>query len=166
MDYGKKAAEKVVLLFIVLEIMPRLSECTEGAGLSFYLCHLYTTIMESEHALIGNNEGPFSRGDGKGHLQNTAGSFSVEPGGMAQIGSAADLPHPADRRMYRFFEILPGALAWGTFAGVVAASWFSPFLASVFIIAFDCYWLIKTIFLSMHLRAGYTEMKKRMGINW
>lgn len=81
-------------------------------------------------------------------------------------GSAKDFLDPRERRMYRFFEVLPGALAWGTLFSVFGASWLFPVQASVFIIAFNCYWLLKTAFLSLHLRAGYAEMKKRLGVSW
>ena len=37
---------------------------------------------------------------------------------------------------------------------------------SIFIILFDIYWLLKTVFLSFHLRATFTEMKKNMKIDW
>lgn len=68
--------------------------------------------------------------------------------------------------MKRFFEILPGALAWTTLILMVVLSRFIPAWVSVFIIFFDIYWLLKTIFLSLHLRATFTEMKKNMKIDW
>ena len=62
-----------------------------------------------------------------------------------KIGKADNLKNPEERRLYRFFEVLPGGLAWFTIAGIFFASWRFPIFASFFIIAFDLYWLLKTI---------------------
>ncbi len=69
-------------------------------------------------------------------------------------------------KLYRLFEFLPAALAWGTLAGVVLASWKLPTAAAVFIILFDIYWLFKTVYLSLHLRATFRRMRRNMKINW
>lgn len=68
--------------------------------------------------------------------------------------------------MYRFFEILPAALAWGTFLLMGFASWKAPAAAAIFIILFDVYWLFRTIYLSFHLRATFREMRVNMRVNW
>ncbi len=68
--------------------------------------------------------------------------------------------------MRRFFEIIPGTLTWLTFALMFLLSFFFPVWISVFIILFDIYWLLKTVFLSVHLRATFTEMRKVMKIDW
>lgn len=67
---------------------------------------------------------------------------------------------------YRFFEMLPAVFAWATIGGIFFASWQFPVFASFFIIFFDLYWLLKTIFLSLHLRAGYNEMRRRIRVDW
>jgi hypothetical protein len=81
------------------------------------------------------------------------------------IGSAADLSG-ADYRLYRFFEMVPGLLSWGTLFGVVLLSWRAPVIAAVFIIVFDLYWLVKTVFLSLHLRVNHKRLRKHMAIDW
>jgi hypothetical protein len=68
--------------------------------------------------------------------------------------------------MKRFFEMLPGILAWLTLALMVFFSRFLPAWVSIFIIFFDIYWLLKVVFLSVHLRATFTEMKKNMKVDW
>ena len=73
--------------------------------------------------------------------------------------------HPHSK-MKRFFEILPGALAWGTIALIFIASIFFPVGAAIFIILFDIYWLLKTVYFATHLIAGYIEMKKAMSRSW
>ena len=68
--------------------------------------------------------------------------------------------------MRRFFETVPALLAWLTLMLMFLLSRFLPVWISIFIILFDIYWLLKTVFLSFHLRATFTEMKKNMGIDW
>lgn len=81
------------------------------------------------------------------------------------VGSATDLTG-FDRRLYRALEILPGALAWGTLIGIIILSWQLPVAAAIFIIIFDLYWLVKTIFLSAHLRANWKHMRHHLEIDW
>ncbi|MDO8516107.1 MAG: hypothetical protein Q7S28_02555, partial [bacterium] len=69
-------------------------------------------------------------------------------------------------KLYRFYEILPGAFAWATLIGMVFFSWKLPTAVSIFIILFDVYWLLKTVYLSFHLRTTFREMRKNMGIDW
>ncbi len=69
-------------------------------------------------------------------------------------------------RSHRFFEIIPGLLAWGTIILMVLLAWRLPTWVSIFIILFDIYWLLKTIYLSLHLRATFGEMQKNLDIDW
>ena len=82
------------------------------------------------------------------------------------IGKATDLSDKKDRRLYRILEIMPGLLAWLTLFLVVALSIFTPVFMAIFIIAFDVYWLIKTVYLSLHLRVSYNKLKQNLKINW
>ena len=68
--------------------------------------------------------------------------------------------------MYRFLEILPGMLAWSTLLLMVLFSWLLPEAVAIFIIAFDIYWLLKTIYLSFHLRVTFKRMKENLNIKW
>jgi len=68
--------------------------------------------------------------------------------------------------MSRFFEILPGALAWLTLILVVVLSSQAPAFVAVFIILFDIYWLLKSLYLSFHLRSTFGEMRKNLEVNW
>jgi len=84
------------------------------------------------------------------------------------IGNAKDelIKSPKDRAIYRFLEMLPGFLAWGTLIFVILMSWLAPVFIAFFIIAFDIYWLLKTVFLSFHMRVSYKTMRRYMKINW
>jgi hypothetical protein len=68
--------------------------------------------------------------------------------------------------MKRFFEMVPGILAWLTLIFMVLFSWLLPVWVSIFIILFDIYWVLKTVYLSLHLRATFSEMRRVMKINW
>jgi cellulose synthase/poly-beta-1,6-N-acetylglucosamine synthase-like glycosyltransferase len=69
-------------------------------------------------------------------------------------------------RLYRAFEFLPGILAWGTLILIVVLSRYLPFWMAIFIIFFDTYWLLKTIFLSLHLRSTFDTLKKNLKVDW
>lgn len=68
--------------------------------------------------------------------------------------------------MYRAFEILPGVLTWLTLAAIVLFSWQLPTAVSIFIILFDIYWLLKTVYLSFHLRSTFQQMKRNLAVDW
>ncbi len=82
-----------------------------------------------------------------------------------KVGRAEELSG-RDRRLYRLLEILPGAASWVTLIGVVLASMYTPVFAAYFIIAFSLYWLLKTIFLSAHLRHNWRHMRHNMTVDW
>ncbi len=67
---------------------------------------------------------------------------------------------------YRLLEMVPGVLAWGTLILMVLLSKFLPGWVAVFIILFDTYWVFKTLYFTVHLHAGFEEMKKNLKINW
>ena len=82
------------------------------------------------------------------------------------IGRAGDLAAKGKRRVYRFLEMVPAVLAWATLAAVVFLSFTVPVAMAVFIIVFDVYWLVKTIYLSLHLRSAYSRLRRNLKINW
>lgn len=71
-----------------------------------------------------------------------------------------------DRFIYRIFEMVPGLLTWGTFALIILLSIFHPLWAALFIIAFDFYWLLKTIHLSVHHYYNWRRMKHNIKTDW
>ncbi len=81
-------------------------------------------------------------------------------------GSAKDPLLWRDRALYRFFEIIPGILLWVTFIVIGVASIFTPLYAALFIIIFDLYWLLKSIYLSWHIRTSFKKMRECMATDW
>ncbi len=70
------------------------------------------------------------------------------------------------RTKTRFFEMLPAILAWGTISAMFVFSYYTPIAVAIFIILFDTYWFLKSMYLSLHLRTTYSQMRKNMAINW
>lgn len=83
-----------------------------------------------------------------------------------KIGRASDLKNTEERNLYRFFEMLPALLAWLTLILLVIFSAFLPIWVAFFIIIFDIYWLLKTIYLSLHLRSAYKRMRINLKRDW
>ncbi len=81
------------------------------------------------------------------------------------VGRAPELTG-RDRVLYRFLEIIPGLASWSTLIAVVLASIYAPFFAAYFIIAFAVYWVLKTAFLSYHLRHNWKRLRHHMRIDW
>lgn len=82
-----------------------------------------------------------------------------------RIGKGSELSG-LDYIRYRFWEILPGAFSWGTIIGAFVASWLVPVYAAIFIIAFDVFWLLKTAYLSLHLKENWKRIKEHMNTSW
>ncbi len=83
-----------------------------------------------------------------------------------KLSKYSDLTGRKDRFIYRFFEILPGSLAWFTIGLMVLLSFKTPRFMAVFIIIFDIYWLIKTVYLTTHMRSAFNKMRVVLKVNW
>lgn len=82
-----------------------------------------------------------------------------------KVGKATHL-QGRDRRLYRFFEILPGALSFITLFGLLILSYLQPVWVAFFIIAFNVYWLLIVLYLAIYLVAAYRKLKKNTKIDW
>jgi len=83
-----------------------------------------------------------------------------------RIGTASDLKDLKERKIYRIFEIFPGAISWLTLFLAIFFSWRAPFFVACFIILFVIYWFFRTVYLAFHLRAGFQRMKEHEKIDW
>ena len=73
----------------------------------------------------------------------------------------------ADKRwFYRLCEIMPGALSWSLLASPILLSLVYPIAVAYFIIAFDLFWLLKSIRMSFGLVEGYRTLKRSERIDW
>lgn len=82
------------------------------------------------------------------------------------IGCAKDLEEWTGRLFYRLLEMIPGGLIWLTFLAMLAASFFAPPWAAIFIILFDLYWFLKSVYFSWHLRTSFRMMRRCVKIDW
>lgn len=82
-----------------------------------------------------------------------------------KVGRATELSGKR-RIFYRALEIFPGAASWITLIGVLLLSNYAPFIAAYFIIGFSIYWVLKTAFLSYHLRYNWKRLRHHLSLNW
>jgi hypothetical protein len=73
---------------------------------------------------------------------------------------------PKERRVQRRLEVIPGILTWSTLLGMPILSFFLPVWVAIFIIAFDVYWICRTIFITSYSLIAYNNLKKGKKIDW
>ena len=83
-----------------------------------------------------------------------------------KLSKSTDLSDRKEGFLYRFFEVLPGLLAWGTLFLIIGLSFLIPVYIAIFVIVFDIYWLIKTVYLSLHLNQSFRTMRRYLKIDW
>jgi hypothetical protein len=71
-----------------------------------------------------------------------------------------------EHRIQRFWEIVPGFLAWFTIFGMFVFSACKPVWVAIFIITFDVYWIHKTIYIASYSIMAYRKMKRWSRIDW
>ncbi|MBL7158318.1 MAG: hypothetical protein ISS91_02295 [Candidatus Omnitrophica bacterium] len=71
-----------------------------------------------------------------------------------------------DAFLQRLFEILPGLVSWSVILGMLALSFLKPIIAAVIIIAFDLYWFLKLIYLTIFLVISYGRLSIEKNTNW
>jgi len=83
-----------------------------------------------------------------------------------KIGRASDLENRKEKRLYRFFEMLTGLLSLFILFLAVFLSFKLPIFVSFFIIIYDIYWLLRTIYFAFYLKNGYSQMKNNEKEDW
>ncbi|MDI6778222.1 MAG: glycosyltransferase family 2 protein [Patescibacteria group bacterium] len=73
---------------------------------------------------------------------------------------------PRQHRLQRILEMIPGILTWFTLIGMFVFSFWLPVWVAVFIIAFDIYWLFRTIYIAIYSIAAFRKMQLHKGIDW
>lgn len=73
---------------------------------------------------------------------------------------------PRERRAQRLLEIIPGILTWTTLIGMLVFSFWLPVWVAVFVIAFDVYWIYRTVFIASFSIIAYRRLKKGKKTNW
>jgi len=92
--------------------------------------------------------------------------FNIVSYYYTRVGKYTDLAKKSERRIYRLFEILPGFLSWATLGLVFFLSFAQPVAIALFIIVFDVYWLIRVIYMTLHFRVAFGQVRRNMKTNW
>lgn len=71
-----------------------------------------------------------------------------------------------EKKLQRFFEILPGATSWCLLIGVSLLSFWRPVLAAIVIIVFDFYWLLRLFYLTIFLAISYALFHAEKETDW
>jgi len=73
---------------------------------------------------------------------------------------------PHERKKQRVLEVIPGVLTWVTLVGMFFFSFLLPDWVAYFIIAFDIYWILRTIFIAYYSIDGYRKLRDGKKIDW
>jgi len=71
-----------------------------------------------------------------------------------------------DKFYRRLFEIIPGALTWGTIIGLFVLAFIRPIWVSIFVIVFDLFWVTRMLYLTTLLVFAYRRLAIEKNINW
>lgn len=79
-----------------------------------------------------------------------------------------DIEIPVGKRtpMYRFFEILPGALSYAMIAAPFVLSVFSPLLAAGFIVVYIISYFVKAVAMAIRTIQGYNTLERAKRTDW
>lgn len=79
-----------------------------------------------------------------------------------------DIEIPVGKRTakYRFFEMLPAFMSYGTLLLPIILSLINPLYGAVFIIGFIIFWFLKAIAMAFRTFQGYNRMEQARRINW
>lgn len=73
---------------------------------------------------------------------------------------------PQKRKIQRKLEVIPGILTWFTLVGMFVFSFFLPIWVAVFVIAFDIYWIYRTIYVAFYSVVAYKKLQQGKNTNW
>ena len=71
-----------------------------------------------------------------------------------------------EKILQRFLEILPGATSWTILLGMLFLSLWKPVVAAVWIIAFDLYWFLRLLYMTLFLVLAYLRLSAERETDW
>lgn len=78
-----------------------------------------------------------------------------------------EIPYEKDRgRRYRFFEMVPGLITWGTLALPFVLSLIDPRLSVLFILGYLMIWFAKSVGLNIRALQGFNMLKEHEKLPW
>ncbi len=72
----------------------------------------------------------------------------------------------SEKKLERFFEILPGLTSWSILIGLLSLSFFQPVTAALIIILFDFYWLLRLFYLTIFLMVAFLRLSLEEETDW
>jgi hypothetical protein len=69
-------------------------------------------------------------------------------------------------KLERFLEIVPGAISWLIIIGLLLLSILKPLLASLIMIAFILYWLLRLLYMNIFLILSYLRLEIEKRTDW
>lgn len=73
---------------------------------------------------------------------------------------------PQKRKVQRALEVIPGILTWFTLIGMFVFSFLLPVWVAVFVIAFDIYWIYRTVYVAFYSIVAYKKLKRGKNTDW
>jgi cellulose synthase/poly-beta-1,6-N-acetylglucosamine synthase-like glycosyltransferase len=77
-----------------------------------------------------------------------------------------EIPIGKRTKFYRFFEMVPALLSYGSIILLVVLSFFNPLLAAAYLLAIIITTLVKAIGIAYHTTRGRSQLEKAQRINW
>lgn len=77
-----------------------------------------------------------------------------------------EIPLKHRSRSYRFFEMVPGILSWGSIILLVALSLLNPLLAGIYVLLIIVTMLIKAVGIAWHTLAGSRRIESAQKVDW
>lgn len=77
-----------------------------------------------------------------------------------------DLPLGKRTKLYRFFEILPGALSYTAVILLFLLSWINPLIGAMYVLVIVAIVFVKAIGTAFRVIQGYGVVKKAMKVDW
>lgn len=71
-----------------------------------------------------------------------------------------------DKLLQRVFEILPGMISWTTLIGMTMLAFMKPLPAAIIMIAFNLYWFLRLVYMTIFLVLSYLRLKIERQTNW
>lgn len=82
------------------------------------------------------------------------------------MGKSYEIPLGKRKPLYRFLEILPGALSYAAVVLLFLLSWVDPFLGAIFVLVIIATTLVKAIGVAFRTIQGYKVMRRAERVDW
>ena len=82
------------------------------------------------------------------------------------IQKSLELPEGKRKPLYRFLEILPGALSYSLVILLFVLSWVNPVLGAIYLLVVVAITFVKAIATAFRTIQGYKAVKQAERVNW